>query len=100
MQRIRQVEGEDAIHKQEHAHLYAKMLRFAPKDLREQMEAKADELGLIPKATHVKADGSPVYSKEQLAKANGVSVEEVDRFLAQAEIDPNDLYDGPVFPLQ
>ncbi len=100
LKRIAAEEGEDAIHKPEHAHLYAKMLRFAPKDLRAEMEAKADELGLIPKATHVKADGSPVYSKEQLAEAHGVSVEEVDRFLAQAQIDPDDLYDGPVFPVQ
>lgn len=100
LQRISQEEGEDAIHKPEHAHLYAKMLRYAPKDLRAEMEAKANELGLIPKATHVKADGSPVYSKEQLAAAHGVSIEEVDRFLAQAQIDPDDLYDGPVFPVQ
>lgn len=100
LKRIATEEGEDAIHRPEHAHLYAKMLRHAPKDLRAEMEAKADELGLIPKATHVKADGSPVYSKEQLAAAHGVSIEEVDRFLAQAQIDPSDLYDGPVFPLQ
>lgn len=100
LKRIAEEEGEHAIHKPEHAHLYVKMLRFAPKDLRAEMEAKADELGLIPKATHVKADGSPVYSKEQLAAAHGVSIEEVDRFLAQAQIDPSDLYDGPVFPIQ
>lgn len=100
LKRIAEEEGEDAIHKPEHAHLYAKMLRYAPKDLRAEMEAKADELGLIPKATHVKADGSPVYSKEQLAAAHGVSIEEVDRFLAQAQIDPDDLYSGPVYPIQ
>jgi hypothetical protein len=100
LKRIAAEEGEDAIHKPEHAHLYAKMLRYAPKDLRAEMEAKADELGLIPKATHVKADGSPVYSKEQLAAAHGVSVEEVDRFLTQAQIDPDDLYSGPVYPIQ
>lgn len=100
LKRIAAEEGEDAIHKPEHAHLYAKMLRYAPKDLRAEMEAKADELGLIPKATHVKADGSPVYSKEQLAEAHGISIEEIDRFLEQAEIDPDDLYDGAVFPIQ
>ncbi|SDZ16534.1 hypothetical protein [Delftia lacustris] len=100
LKRIAEEEGEDAIHKPEHAHLYAKMLRYAPKDLRAEMEAKANELGIIPKATHVKADGSPVYSKEQLAAAHGVSIEEVDRFLAQTQIDPDDLYDGPVFPVQ
>lgn len=99
LQRISQEEGEEAIHKPEHVHLYAKLLRYAPKDLRAQMEAKANELGLIPKATHVKEDGSPVYSKEQVAAAHGVSIEEVDRFLAQTQIDPADLYDGPVFPL-
>lgn len=100
LQRIALEEGEDAIHKPEHAHLYAKMLRYAPKDLREAMEAKANELGLIPKATHVGEDGQPIFSKEQLAEAHGVSIEEVERFIAQADIDPDDLYSGPVFPLQ
>lgn len=100
LQRIAQEEGEDALHKPQHAHLYAKMLRYAPKDLREAMEAKASELGLMPKATHVGEDGQPVFSVEQLAKTHGVSVEEVGEFIAQADIDPGDLYRGPVFPLQ
>lgn len=100
LQRIAEEEGEDAIRKPEHAHLYTKMLRYAPKDLREKMEAKANELGLIPKATHVREDGQPVYSKEQLAAVHGVSVEEVERFIAQADIDPGDFYNGPVHRIQ
>ena len=100
LKRIAEKEGKDAIHKPEHAHLYAKMMRFAPKDLREEMEAKAYELGLIPKATHVGEDGQPLYSVEQLANANGVSLAEMEQFIADADIDPNDLHSGPVFPLQ
>ena len=76
------------------------MLRFAPKVLREEMDAKAKELGLLPQATHVGEDGQPVFSTQQLADTHGVSVEEVERFIAQSGIDPDDLYTGPVHPLQ
>lgn len=100
LKRIAEEEGEDAIHKPEHAHLYAKMMRFAPKDLREEMEAKAHELGLIPKATHVGEDGQALYSVEQLANANGVSLAEMEQFIVDADIDPDDLHCGPVYPLQ
>lgn len=100
LKRIAEEEGQDAIHKPQHAHLYAKMMRFAPKDLREQMEAKAKELDLIPEATHVGEDGQPVYSAQQLADKTGVSVEEIEQFIADSDIDSDDLYRGPVFPLQ
>ena len=100
LERIARMEGKEAIHKPEHAHLYVQMLRFAPKVLREEMDAKAKELGLLPQATHVGEDGQPVFSTQQLADTHGVSVEEVERFIAQSGIDPDDLYTGPVHPLQ
>ena len=100
LKRIANEQGQDAIHKPEHAHLYGQMLRFAPKALREEMDAKAKELGLLPKATHVGENGQPVFSAQQLADTHGVSVEEVERFIAQSGIDPDDLYTGPVHPLQ
>ena len=41
-----------------------------------------------------------MFSAQQLADTHGVSVEEVERFIAQSGIDPDDLYTGPVHPLQ
>ena len=100
LERITREEGVDAAHKPEHAHLYTTMLRYAPKEMREMAEAKAHELGLIPKATHVDERGQPVYSIEQLAKTHGVSTQEVQEFITQAGISPADLYDGPAHPIQ
>ena len=99
LKRIAQVEGKDAIHKPEHAHLYVQMLRFAPKDLRAEMDAKAKELGLLPQATHVGEDGQPVFSVQQLADTHGVSVEEIERLILLSGIG-GDPYTGPVHPLQ
>lgn len=100
LQRIATEEGADAIHKPEHAHLYSQMLRFAPEPLKSEMRAKAREMGLLPKVTHVGEDGQAVFSAEQLAQTHGVSVGEVERFIEQAGIEPGDFYTGPVHPLQ
>lgn len=97
---IRKREGNAAIHKPEHAHLYAQMHKFAPESFKKEMAAMAKEMDLMPKATHVGADGQVVYTSQQIADKHGVSVEEVERFIAQADIDPDDLYSGPVFPIQ
>nr|WP_279087935.1 hypothetical protein [Comamonas thiooxydans] len=97
---IRKREGNAAIHKPEHAHLYAQMHKFAPESFKKEMTAMAEEMGLMPKATHVGADGQAIYTSQQIADKHGVSVEEVERFIAQADIGPDDLYSGPVFPLQ
>jgi len=95
---IMEKEGKDAIHKPEHAHLFVQMHKFAPEQFKLEMDAKIKELDLLPKATHVGEDGQPVYSSQQIADKHGISVEEVERFVAQA--DPDDLYTGPAFPIQ
>ncbi|QIL81006.1 hypothetical protein G7047_14705 [Diaphorobacter sp. HDW4A] len=100
LKRIAANEGPEAIHKPEYAHLYSQMLRYAPKDLQAEMRAKAEELDLMPKATHVNEHGEPVFSIQQIAEKHGVSVEEVEQLIAQSDIDPDDLYTGPVFPKQ
>ena len=97
---IRKREGNAAIHKPEHAHLYAQMHKFAPESFKKEMAAMAKEMDLMPKATHVGADGQVVYTSQQIADKHGVSVEEVERLITQADIDPDDLYSGPAFPIQ
>ena len=97
---IRKREGAGATHKPEHAHLYAQVHRFAPDSFKKEMLAMAKEMDLMPKATHVGADGQVVYTTQQIAEKHGVSIEEVERFIAQAGINQDDLYSGPVFPLQ
>lgn len=97
---IREEEGKDAIHKPEHAHLYAQMLRFAPEQFKREMTAMAKEMDLMPTPTHVGEDGQAVFSSQQIAEKHGISVEEVERLIVQADIDPEDLYSGKVFPIQ
>lgn len=91
-------EGKNAIRKPEHAHLFAQLHKFAPESFKQEMAAQAREMDLLPKATHVGKDGQVVFTSQQIAEKHGISVEEVERFIAQADLD--DLYSGPVFPIQ
>jgi hypothetical protein len=91
-------EGKNAIRKPEHAHLFAQLHKFAPESFKQEMAAKAREMDLLPKATHVGEDGQVVFTSQQIAEKHGISVEEVERFIAHADLD--DLYNGPVFPIQ
>lgn len=100
LKRIADAEGPDAVHKAEHAHLFASMMKHAPARLKTDMEARARELGLMPKATHVTDAGTPIFSAVQIAEKHGVSVEEVESLIAllveKGDIDSCDLYTGPV----
>lgn len=95
---IRERDGKDAIHKPEHAHLYAQMMKFAPAQFKHEVSAMAKKMDLLPKATHIGEDGQVVYTSQQIAEKLGINVEEVERLAALA--DPEDLYTGQVFPLQ
>lgn len=95
---VMEKEGKAAIHKPEHAHLYAQMIKFAPAQFKQEMSEMAKTMDLLPKATHVGEDGQAVYTSQQIAAKCGISVEEVERLAALA--DPEDLYTGPMFPLQ
>ncbi|MCT6720633.1 hypothetical protein [Acidovorax sp. K2F] len=95
---VMEKEGKAAIHKPEHAHLFAQMHMFAPEAFKQEMAAKAKEMDLLPKATHVGEDGQVVFTSQQIADKHGISVEEVERLIDQAGLD--DLYRGPIFPIQ
>lgn len=58
------------------AQFYKAML-LAPKWFQEEMYEKAHEFGLIPEPTECLADGTPVFTAEQIAANLGVPVEEV-----------------------
>lgn len=98
LERIALRDGEDAIHKPEHAHLYMTMMRYAPPDLRKEMSAKLRETDLLPEATLMDDRGNPIYTSAQIAAKVGVPVEEIERAMENAPL--GDLYTGPVFPKQ
>lgn len=100
LRHIRETEGNEAIHKPEHAALYRQFMKYAPEEFQREMAAMAKQMGLMPEPTHVGANGQAVFTSQQIADKHGVSVEEVERFIAQSGIEDGDLYDGPVFPLQ
>lgn len=62
-------EGKNAIRKPEHAHLFAQLHKFAPESFKQEMAAKAREMDLLPKATHVGEDGQVVFTSQQVPKA-------------------------------
>lgn len=62
------------------AQFYKAML-LAPKWFQDEMYEKAHEFGLIPKPTECLADGTPVFTAEQIAANLGVPVEEVLKHL-------------------
>lgn len=100
LRRIRESQGSEAIFKPEHAPLYQQFMKYAPEKFRQEMVSMAKQMGLMPEPTHVGVDGQAVFSAQQIADRHGVSVEEVERFITQANLGPGDLYEGPVFPLQ
>ncbi|WP_428141347.1 hypothetical protein [Delftia acidovorans] len=100
LRHIRETEGKEAIHKPEHAPLYRQFMKYAPEAFHQEMVAMAKEMDLLPTPTHVGADGKAVFSSEQIANKLGVSVEEFERFRKQSGAGSDDLYDGPVYPIQ
>ncbi|WP_313082603.1 hypothetical protein [Pulveribacter sp.] len=103
IERVRAEHGEEAIHRPEYGHLFAELRRYAPPALQKQMSDKARELGLLPEATHVNANGRPVYSLEQVAAKLGTSVQELERLTMEHadELEAlGGLHTGPVHPLQ
>ncbi|MBW8461147.1 hypothetical protein [Acidovorax sp.] len=98
--RIRDEQGDEASAAPEHAELFMEMMRIAPPRYQEEVEeilAKA-----LPTATHVTADGQPVYSAGQLSDKLGYPIEEVEQGFQRLE-DIGLLatrYTGPVYPVQ
>lgn len=59
--------------------LLAEALPLAPPAIKTLMDAKFEELGLIPKTQYVGEEGNPVFTVEQIAEAHGVSEDDVIR---------------------
>lgn len=101
MGRIRDAEGEEALHSDKHSGLFVKLLRCAPP--RHKAEAYAILEEGLPQATHVDDQGSPVFSAEQIAQKFGVPVEKVEANIARMQREglmDGCTYSGPVHQLQ
>ncbi|WP_333670081.1 hypothetical protein [Acinetobacter guillouiae] len=62
---------------------FQKAMLFAPDWFKDEAHQMAREMGLIPEATECLADGSPVFTAEQIAVNLGVPVEEVLKHLGE-----------------
>lgn len=100
MKRIAREEGDEALRKPEHAHLFRQFFEYAPESFHTQAEAMAKEMGLMPPVRHVDDSGAPVYSIEEIAQHHGMSVEEAEKHLRLIDKDSSAVYTGPVFPVQ
>jgi hypothetical protein len=58
-----------------------KALSLAPDWFRDEMHAKAKEMGLMPEPTGYLDNGDPVFSIESIAKAHGISIEEAEQHM-------------------
>lgn len=59
------------------------VLHHTPEHIKEEMDAKAKELNLLPPVSGYTDDGQPMYRVEDIAKHLGMSVEEVEQQLLQ-----------------
>lgn len=91
--------GKEVLALPEHAALWDKMVLNAPPELIEAFAQEAQAIGLIPQATHVNAQGQPVFSLEQIAKQLGTTVRELEEQLQERPELREHLHSGPAFPL-
>jgi hypothetical protein len=96
---IRRADGRDALHTPKHAGLFVRLMQMAPPRYRAVVDEIAEESGLVPKPTHVNADGEPVFDLQQLADHLGTPVEDLRDF-ADQHIAADAMYRGIVYPIQ
>jgi hypothetical protein len=53
-------------------------MELAPDEIKQQLNAKARELDLLPDAMGYLEDGAPMYSLDDIARKTGVSIEEAE----------------------
>lgn len=61
---------------------FSQLLRSAPPEFRAQLEQQARDMGLMPPATGYLADGTPVWSAQDLATHFGQPISQVEAQLA------------------
>ena len=57
------------------------VLHYTPEHIKEEMDAKAKELNLIPPVSGYTDEGEPLYSIDAIAKHFGMTVEETEQHL-------------------
>lgn len=63
--------------------LLFRVIDHAPAELLQQMFSKALEIGLIPSPSGCLADGSPIFSLEEMARHNKISEDEANNLVKQ-----------------
>lgn len=100
MGRIRDEQGEEALHEAEHADLFIQLMRNAPPRYRGEAETILSDA--LPTATHVDEDGQPVYSAQQIAQKFGMPTQKLEADIQRLQgkgLLEGALYSGPVHPV-
>ena len=58
-------------------------LHYTPEHIKAEMDAKAKEMGLLPRPSGYTDDGEPMYRLEDIAKHLGMSIEDAEQALLQ-----------------
>ena len=59
------------------------MLEHMPESMKQEIDAKAKELGLLPPPSGYTDDGEPMYRLEDVAKHLGMSIEDAEQRLLE-----------------
>lgn len=97
----------DAVEKlPEYNSLLFSFVTHAPPEIKQLIRDQAQQLGLLPKATHVDERGRPIYTLEEAANGAGVSVAGLRRLAEEHPDELNEIvaidgfHAGPAFPVQ
>lgn len=87
IERIAAEHGREVACGPEYAHLFVQAMLNAPDELAEYVQQTAREMDLLPKASHVDDDGSPIYTSQEVAEKFGIPVEQVERDIQALGLD-------------
>ena len=62
---------------------FMEVMEYAPQDLKDTIRQKAQDMGLMPKASAYTEDGEPLYNMAEVAATLGVSQEEAQEALQE-----------------
>ena len=100
MQEVEAQYGHEALRAEEHFPIFVEMMTLMPESFLDEAAKKAQEMGLMPDATHADENGRPVYSLKQVSEKLGVPVQELESCLRHMPDAAALVQSGPTFPLQ
>lgn len=90
----------------EYGPLYQRMIKHAPPSIQQYAAQREREMGLLLQASHVDAQGRPVFTIEQVAEVIGVPADALQRLAEEHTDELNEMvaiegfHAGPAFPVQ